>query len=197
MIDGYTAEWHAKQKPSMERRAHSFWAKYRTNHEMLNRSLEDLEGRRLPRERKAVLDSGVRTRRQVIALCTGLQSTVDSICCTQWLKALMEGQQPLRNKPSRLAGDEPRKRREVRKKRTVQDDDDTGSSSDGMNGFIDDDELQPENISDSLSQMEISEDKVLAAGVVGNPATNGPIVEDGSLFKAEVIVIDSSDDDPM
>ncbi|KAJ1768557.1 hypothetical protein LPJ74_004795 [Coemansia sp. RSA 1843] len=194
MVDRYAAKWHATVKPRMERRAHSLWAKYRGDFQKMKHELDDLQSRRLPRERKAVLDSGISTRRLAIGLCVGLQLTVDSICRTQWLLVLVSGPQPQRIK-ARLAEDAARnKQKEMRKRHIVQDSD-ASDSSDSMGDFIDDRDQpqsqQQEDINEGIDKD--LEDHVIANGIVKSPVDNAsPIAEDRPENRE--IVVSSTDD---
>ncbi|KAJ2403268.1 hypothetical protein GGI23_000060 [Coemansia sp. RSA 2559] len=204
MAERYVAEWEVKEKPQMERRAHVLWTKHKGNSRHLRRDLDDLQDRRLPRERKAVLDSGVGTRRQAVALCTGFQPTVGSICRAKWLLALVGGPQPLRSK-MRLAEDAAHKQTKDACRKQLIHDEGVSRSSDSMDDFIDDSEepqqqqqkqqKQQEGISDGLGQLGIGEDQVIANGFVRRH-TASPFVEHRRADATDVDITDGNSTAP-
>ncbi|KAJ1902774.1 hypothetical protein LPJ81_003417, partial [Coemansia sp. IMI 209127] len=139
-----------------------------------------------------------------VALCTGFQATVGSICRAKWLVALVNGPQPLRSK-MRMSEDAAHKQTKDARRKQVVHDEGAARSSDSMDDFIDDREephqkqqqqqqRQQEGISDGLSQLEIGEDQVIANGIVRS-RTATPIVEHSSVDTADVV--DITDDNSM
>ncbi|KAJ2657100.1 hypothetical protein IWW48_004697 [Coemansia sp. RSA 1200] len=175
MVGRYTDRWHSKVKPRLARREYFLWTKYRGAVDEMERELGDLQTRRLPRARLAVVDSGVRTRRRATALCVGLQSTVDMICRTRWLVALVRGPRPehparmrcanmserSEDKPSVVATSAAAARRLV-----IAD----GTSSDSMADFIDDNGSEEEE-EEGVAAAVAVEEHVVVNGVVGRAAT--------------------------
>ncbi|KAJ2521282.1 hypothetical protein H4217_001493 [Coemansia sp. RSA 1939] len=181
MVDRYTDRWHAKAKPRLARRQHFLWKKYRPALGEMERELGDLQTRRLPRARMAVVDSGVRTRRRATALCVGLQSTVDLICRTAWLVALVRGSRP--EHPAR-------KRRASRSEKSEEKPNaavvavspaaavpgrlaiaDSTSSSNSMADFIDDNDDDGSEEKEGVAAAFVAGEQVVVNGVIGGSAT--------------------------
>ncbi|KAJ1729534.1 hypothetical protein LPJ72_004925, partial [Coemansia sp. Benny D160-2] len=181
MVDRYTDRWHAKAKPRLARRQHFLWNKYRPALGEMERELADLQTRRLPRARMAVVDSGVRTRRRATALCVGLQSTVDLICRTAWLVALVRGSRPEHPARKRRASWSEKSEEKpnaavvaaspaaaVSGRLAIAD---STSSSDSMAGFIDDNDDDGSEEKEGVAAAFVAEEQVVVNGAIGGSAT--------------------------
>ncbi|KAJ2495452.1 hypothetical protein GGI11_008425, partial [Coemansia sp. RSA 2049] len=156
----------------------------------MERELGELQTRRLPRARMAVVDSGVRTRRRATALCVGLQSTVDMICRTAWLVALVRGSRPehpaRKRRASRSGESEENEENEEKPNAAAGEASttaavpgrlaiaDSASSSDSMADFIDDnddDGSEEKQEKKGAAAAFVAEEQVVVNGAIGRSAT--------------------------
>ncbi|KAJ2367984.1 hypothetical protein H4S01_001846, partial [Coemansia sp. RSA 2610] len=96
MVGQYATAWHERVQPKLEASAFYLWGRYIGRRDTLKQRLSDLSNRRLLRTQQSVLDSGVSTRQQAKALCSGLRTTIEDIAQISWLLNLLSGPRPLR-----------------------------------------------------------------------------------------------------
>ncbi|KAJ2738307.1 hypothetical protein H4R23_001240, partial [Coemansia sp. Cherry 401B] len=96
MVEQYAMAWHERVQPKLEASAFYLWGRYIGRRDTLKQRLSDLSNRRLLRTQQSVLDSGVSTRQQAKALCSGLRTTIEDIAQISWLLNLLSGPRPLR-----------------------------------------------------------------------------------------------------
>ncbi|KAJ2312599.1 hypothetical protein IWW54_001993, partial [Coemansia sp. RSA 2705] len=96
MVEQYATAWHERVQPKLEASAFYLWGRYIGRRDTLKQRLSDLSNRRLLRTQQSVLDSGVSTRQQAKALCSGLRTTIEDIAQISWLLNLLSGPRPLR-----------------------------------------------------------------------------------------------------
>ncbi|KAJ1930918.1 hypothetical protein EC988_009965, partial [Linderina pennispora] len=136
VIRSFMHDWDCKETHALSIQGHRLWGQYINLRDKLEKDLEDLRSRRLPKLRQTYIDSGTTGEKALLKLCEGMRPTVYSIKEKEWLLVLTSlPNAPQRLKPTRSPSAEARlakaKRRRLAKSAQISAvDGDAGADAD-------------------------------------------------------------------
>ncbi|KAJ1657207.1 hypothetical protein IWQ61_003358 [Dispira simplex] len=89
-LDKLRDKWRNTKLPILQARAWHNWHQFKGKKEAMAAEKQDLENRRLPKQRNAIVETGITNELRLIRLCTALTETVYRICQLEWLVELVE-----------------------------------------------------------------------------------------------------------
>ncbi|KAJ1644704.1 hypothetical protein IWQ61_010390, partial [Dispira simplex] len=89
-LDKLRDKWRNTKLPILQARAWHNWHQFKGKKEAMAAEKQDLENRRLPKQRTAIVETGITNELRLTRLCTALTETVYRICQLEWLVELVE-----------------------------------------------------------------------------------------------------------